>query len=83
VPFAAKFGHTPEDLANNRALEDQLMDEYARSYGHQPTGNWILVVHPDDSSDFYPFGDPAQMWCCENKGDVRRRLSDEVQQQKT
>jgi hypothetical protein len=30
VPFAARFGHTAEDLANDRALEDRLMDDYAQ-----------------------------------------------------
>jgi hypothetical protein len=54
------------------------MDEYARSYGHEPTENWILVVHPDDSSDFYPFEDPTQMWCCDRRSDVRQRLGEEV-----
>jgi hypothetical protein len=78
VPFAAKFGRTPADLANDPELEDRLMDEYARSYGHEPTSNWILVVHPDDSSDFYTFDDPSTMWCCEERTHLRGLLSEEV-----
>jgi len=78
VPFAAKFGHTPEELAQDRELEDRLMDAYAREYGHEPTDNWILVVHPDDTSDFYVFADASEMWCCDRKGDVREQLRDEA-----
>jgi hypothetical protein len=54
------------------------MDEYARSYGHEPVENWILVVHADDSSDFYTFDDPRDMWCCNQRRDVREMLSGEV-----
>ena len=54
------------------------MDEYARSYGHEPTDNWILVVHPDDSTAFYVFDDPAQMWCCDERTRLRRELGEEV-----
>ncbi len=54
------------------------MDEYARSYGHEPTENWILVVHADDTSEFYAFDDPAVMWCCDRKHAVRSMLGDEV-----
>jgi len=65
-------------MAADRELEDRLMDEYALSYGHQPTENWILIVHTDDSSEFYPFEDPAEMWCCDFKSVVRRQIGEEV-----
>jgi hypothetical protein len=40
------------------------MDDYARSYGCEPTDNWILIVHRDNTTDFYTFADPGEMWCC-------------------
>lgn len=55
------------------------MDEYARSYGHEPAENWILVVHPDDTSHFYTFDDPMTMWCCERKGAIRGALREEFE----
>lgn len=78
MPFAARFGRTAEDLANDRALEDHLMDEYARSHGHEPTKNWILVVHADNSSEFHVFDDPSEMWCCRNKDVIRKIIDREV-----
>ena len=54
------------------------MDEYARAYGHEPTDNWILVVHPDDSSEFFTFDDPSDMWCCDARPSIRERLGEEV-----
>jgi hypothetical protein len=54
------------------------MDEYARSYGHEPTESWILVVHPDDTSEFHPFPDPSTMWCCVRRGAVRDMIGAEV-----
>lgn len=54
------------------------MDEYALSHGHQPTENWILIVHADNSTEFYTFDDPSSMWCCEYKGILRTQIMDEV-----
>lgn len=54
------------------------MDEYAKSYGHEPTENWILVVHVDNSSEFYSFDDSAGMWCCAEQGNIRSVLSKEI-----
>jgi hypothetical protein len=54
------------------------MDEYARSYGHEPTERWILIVHADNTSEFYPFDDPTTMWCCDRGPLIRDMLDDEV-----
>jgi hypothetical protein len=67
-------------LANDRDLEDRLMDEYARSFGHVPTANWILVVHADNSSEFHIFEDPSEMWCCQSKDIIRKIIDEEVKQ---
>lgn len=40
---------------------DRILDDYARSYGHEPTANWILIVHQDNTTDFYTFTDPPAM----------------------
>ena len=64
VPYAAKFGYTEEDLANNPALHSRLMAQYARDHGHEPTDSWILIVHSDETSDYFPFEDASWMWCC-------------------
>lgn len=54
------------------------MDQYALEYGHQPTANWILIVHPDNSSDFFTFEEPDEMWCCESRGAVRKLIDNEL-----
>jgi hypothetical protein len=54
------------------------MDEYARSYGHEPPDNWILMVHPNNTSEFYTFDDPSNMWCCEERFHIRDELGAEV-----
>jgi len=66
-----------DDLADPD-LEDALMDEYVRSYGHVPADNWILVVHGDNSSEFYTFKDPAEMWCCRQKEAISSMINSEV-----
>jgi hypothetical protein len=43
---------------------DLLCEEYARYFGHDPDGSWILVVHADNSSELHRFDDVADMWCC-------------------
>jgi len=78
VPFAARSGLTAEDLARDRDLEDRLMDEYARSYGHEPTASWILVVHPDNTSEFFTFDDPTQMWCCGRREAIRELIQQQI-----
>jgi len=54
------------------------MDAYARSYGHEPPENWILVVHPDDTTEFYTFDDPTAMWCCDYREVVRGVIRTEM-----
>jgi hypothetical protein len=55
-----------------------LREEYARSRGYDPKGSWILIVHADDSTEFYRFDDPSQMWCCQYQQQIGRMLADEV-----
>lgn len=64
IPYAARFGYTERDFKSNRELESRLMDQYAKERGYEPTASWILVVHTDGSTDYYPFDDPREMWCC-------------------
>lgn len=56
------------------------MDEYARSWGHVPTANWILVVHADNSSELHTFEDATEMWCCQQKHIIRNLIDTEVAQ---
>lgn len=62
VPFAAKFGLVADDL--NEAQLDVVAVEYARFYGHDPAGNWILVVQTDNTSEIFHFARVEDMWCC-------------------
>jgi len=55
-----------------------LRDDYARYYGYDPDGNWILIVHVDNSTEFYRFEDPADMWCCKRKYEIGAMLDAEV-----
>jgi hypothetical protein len=77
VPFAAKFGYTEQDLEDSD-IENRLFEEYARVYGYEAEGSWILVVHADDTSEFFPFDDPADMWCCDQRGTVLTSLAAET-----
>ncbi len=43
---------------------DWLAEAYARHFGHDPSGNWILVVYEDNGSEFFRFDDISTMWCC-------------------
>lgn len=78
IPFAAKHGWTEEDLVADMQLQDRMMNLYAESYGHDPAGNWILIVHPDDATEFYRFEEPKAMWCCSCKAEIRHALAEEV-----
>jgi hypothetical protein len=53
------------------------MDQYARDHGHDPTGSWILIVHEDGTSDFFPFADGTGMWCCSLAPLIRATLKSE------
>jgi hypothetical protein len=79
VPFAARFGYTEQDLAD-RSLEARLVDEYARTYGYDPHGHWVLIVHADDSTEFFRFDQPEQMWCCELQSVIGVMIAEEVRQ---
>ena len=37
--------------------------EYVRAHGHEPEGHWIIIVHPDETSEFYRFDSREEMWC--------------------
>ena len=54
------------------------MDEYVLSYGYVPTGNWILIVHEDDTTEYYTFEDQKDMWCCRLKEVVGATLDAEA-----
>ena len=41
------------------------MDDYARAYGYDPMGPWILFVHADGSTEFHQFENEDDMWCCD------------------
>lgn len=58
-------------------LEDALMDMYAHEQGHDPEGNWILIVHADGKSDMTRFADPKEMWCCDLAPMIRKVLNRE------
>ena len=73
VPYAANLGYTEDDLKDDE-LHERLFQKYARSYGHDPAGNWILIVHADDSSEIHRFDDPANMWCCRLRPVIRERI---------
>jgi hypothetical protein len=60
VPFAAKFGHKDIDESDF----DWIGEAYARYFGHDPSGNWILVVYADNESEIFRFDDIDEMWCC-------------------
>ena len=64
-------------MANNPELHDALMDQYARDQGHEPTDSWILIVHEDGTSDYFPFDEPIGMWCCSLGPLIRRALAGE------
>jgi len=75
VPFAARYGHTDEELLLDLDLQDRMMNLYAESHGHVSVGNWILIVHPDNSTEFYRFDNKKEMWCCSLKAEIRRALA--------
>ena len=54
------------------------MDEYARSYGYEPTDNWILIVHENNETEYYTFEDQKDMWCCRLKDVLRDMLAAEA-----
>ena len=78
MPFAARYGHTDEELLLDLDLQDRMMNLYAESHGHVSVGNWILIVHPDNSTEFYRFDNKKEMWCCSLKAEIRRALADEM-----
>jgi hypothetical protein len=73
VPYAAKLGYTEDDLMDID-LNERLLEEYVRSYGHEPADNWILIVRPDESSEIHHFDDPADMWCCQRRPAIRESI---------
>lgn len=62
VPFGVKFGLTQEPVPESDY--DWLPDLYAQYFGHEPGGNWILVVFSDNDSEIFRFDSVDQMWCC-------------------
>jgi hypothetical protein len=60
------------------ALEERLMEAYAKSLGHESDRSWILLVHPDSSTDFFEFEDPTSMWCCRQGPEIRSRILAEL-----
>ena len=66
-----------EDIQSKPGLRDELKDQYARSHGHDPKGSWILIVHSDGRSDFYPFENPEEMWCCSRANEILAMLDRE------
>jgi hypothetical protein len=80
VPFGARFGYSETELVEDRELNARLMDEYARAYGHQPRGPWILIVHADGRSEFFSFDDADEMWCCKRQDSIRAQLESEIAQ---
>ena len=78
MPFAAKFGHSESEVLADPALEERLMEEYARSYGHESTRSWILVVHADTQTDFFEFDDANEMWCCRRGPEIRNEILAEL-----
>jgi hypothetical protein len=64
-------------LLHDPDLHDRMLDEYARSYGCDPRGNWILIIHEDDTPEFYNFDSPQAMWCCTFNTEIRGALRDE------
>jgi len=55
-----------------------LKEAYAGYYGHDPSGNWILLVHVDDTTEMYYFEHDAEMWCCDLADDIRTMINEEV-----
>lgn len=53
------------------------MDQYCRDHGHEPAASWILIVHEDGTSDYFPFDEPTGMWCCSLGPLIRRALAGE------
>jgi hypothetical protein len=43
-------------------------------------GHWIIIVHPDGTSEFYRFEDRDKMWCCEASPLINAMLAWELQQ---
>lgn len=65
MPFAAKFGLNSGDLTDLSEDDlDRAAQEYAKYFGHDPAGNWILVVHLDNTSEMFRFDTINDMWCC-------------------
>lgn len=77
MPYAAKFGHSEQDL-DDHDLENRLRDNYARSFGYDPAGNWILIVHADNTTEFFRFEEPSEMWCCARREEIGAMLDAEV-----
>lgn len=67
-----------EEALDDHDLENRLRDEYARSFGYDPSGSWILIVHADNSTEFYRFDDPSKMWCCGRRDEIGTMLDAEV-----
>jgi hypothetical protein len=52
-----------------------VSEHYARHFGHDPEGNWILVVHEDNTSEIFRFENPDEMWCCRKDRDQYYRAA--------
>jgi len=72
------LGRTEDELEQDADLHNRLMDDYARSYGHEPSRNWILIVHANNTTEFYRFDDPREMWCCAHQAEIKNALAREV-----
>jgi hypothetical protein len=76
VPFGAKLGLTRSEIGSEEL--DWLAVEYARAHGHEPEGHWIIIVHPDESSEFHRFDNREDMWCCAASPLINRMLAWEL-----
>lgn len=77
VPFAAKFGLVEGEV--NERDYDWLAELYALYFGHDPKGNWILVVRADNTSEIFRFDDPKDMWCCQPERERHLNRREETQ----
>ena len=55
--FAARFGYTRKNLADDDDLDYRIMIKYAKEHGHDPTGldEWTMIVSHDGEVHFYPY----------------------------
>jgi hypothetical protein len=55
-----------------------LANEYARAHGYDPRGHWTLIVHADDSIEFFRFERREDMWCCELEAVIKAMIAEEL-----